>query len=52
LIFSLVGQKKSEILLPSVILVALTAHYASTLVLCNGTSCISLGLSSDHYVLF
>jgi len=35
-----------------IILVALTAHYASTLVLCNGTSCISLGLSSDHYVLF
>jgi len=35
-----------------IILTALTAHYASTLVLCNGTSCISLGLSSDHYVLF
>jgi len=34
-----------------IILVALTAHYASTLVLCNGTSCLSLGLSFDHYVL-
>jgi hypothetical protein len=35
-----------------IILVALTAHYASTLVLHNGSSCISVGLSTDHYVLF
>jgi len=35
-----------------IILVALTAHCASTLVLHNGSSCISLGLSSDHCVLF
>jgi hypothetical protein len=35
-----------------IMLVALTAHYASTLVLCNGTSCINLGLSAEHYLLF
>lgn len=32
-----------------IILVALTAHYASTLVLYNGTSCINLELSAGHY---
>jgi hypothetical protein len=35
-----------------IVFVTLVVHHSPNLMLCTGTSCISLGLSADHYLLF